>query len=121
MTFKLNQNKSYKYPVVYHYIDDDGITKNCKFKATYKRLSKAERKKALTPAQYDEEAGEKDLSLLEDVLVSWEGVVDEENKEIPYSVENLREIDDQCPEFTAALAFAWLESIKKISEKNSKQ
>lgn len=122
MTFRLNQSKKYKYPVIYHYRDEDGLVKNARFHAFFKRLNKEERQKALSPATEDDNSIEnKDLSLLKDVLVDWSGIEDESGEKIPYSAENLEEIDSDCPEVTSAIAFAWLDSIKKINEKNSNQ
>lgn len=113
MTFKLNQSKSYKYPVLFHYIDEDGVTKNNRFKVAFRRLNKSQREKI--------QEMDGDIDIIKSVLVNWEDVEDENGETIPFSVENLVSIDDECPEFTTAIAYAWADSIKKVSEKNLKQ
>ena len=115
MPFRLNQSKSYKYDVVFNYLDENGYEKKQTFKVKFKRLNKKDRE-AIQSNNYDS-----DTQLLEEFLLDWDGVQDEKGEEIPYTINNLQNIDEDCPELIAAIVYSFYDSHRKMTEKNSKQ
>lgn len=51
MSFKINTSKTFKWPVKFDLVDDNGIIKKCEFKGIFKRLSRSEIITALDSAK----------------------------------------------------------------------
>jgi len=108
VAFVRKKVKTFKWPVTVEEPVDGGTFDASTFDATFKRLGRAEFQKLVDKG---------DVELLEAVLVGWEGVKDEADKEIPFTKATVKEmLDDPC--FTKGVIGAYLASLEGAKAKN---
>lgn len=108
MAFVRKKNATFTWPVTVESPTDGGRFDKETFNAVFKRLGRSEFSKLV-------EAG--DLQLLESVVVGWDGVCDEKDKEIEFSLPELRSLADD-PYWCKGVIKAYLESLEGGQTKN---
>lgn len=108
MAFVRKKDASYSWPVTVEVPSDGGRFDKQTFNAVFKRLGRAEFSKFA-------EAG--DVQLLEAVVVGWDGILDEKDKEVPFSLPELRDLADD-PFWCKGVIKAYLESLEGGQAKN---
>jgi hypothetical protein len=108
MAFIRKKVASYKWPVVVEVPSDGGRFEKQSFDATFKRLGRSE---------FSKLADQGDTQLLEAVLEGWEGILDEDDKAIPFTAANRRELFED-PYFCRGIIKAYLESLEGAQAKN---
>lgn len=111
--FKLSSNTTFKRQVTVVTPTDTGDTKGT-FTAQFRRLPQSRVDEVLTNAV----EGDTDRGLLDEILVSVEGIADAEGNELPSSEETLKAVmDDACAR--VALVASYFDAIqKKNARKN---
>ena len=85
MAFVRKKVKVFTWPVSIEEPADGGTFYTATFDAKFKRVGRKEFQKL----------GEKgELDLLKVIMVGWEGILDEDGKEVPFSLEAMREFSD---------------------------
>ena len=85
MAFVRKKVKIFSWPVSIEEPADGGTFDTATFDAKFKRVGRKEFQKL----------GEKgELDLLKVIMVGWDGILDEEGKEVPFSLEAMREFSD---------------------------
>ena len=112
--FKLSTSDSYKYPVVVEIVDESGRTTKHTFEAHFKRLPQSEIDRLLVASKDD---GIRDEDVVDQVLIGWSGVVDEQGDAMPFNAENVRVVLDICP-VRACVVRAWVDSLTGGRRKN---
>lgn len=108
MAFVRKKSSTFKWPVTVEFPVDGGRFEAESFDAIFKRVGRIEFTKLVDKG---------DTDLIEAVLVGWEGVKDEAEKEIPFTKAALKDLlDDPC--FTRGLVKAYLESLEGAKAKN---
>lgn len=107
MAFIRKKVANYKWPVVAE-IPESGNFERQAFDAVFKRLGRSE---------FKDLADQGDEALLAAVLQGWEGVQDEDGKEVPFTPANRREMAEDTF-FTRAVLKAYLESLEGAQAKN---
>ncbi len=85
MAFIRKKSRTFKWPVNVEEPTDGGTFETSTFDAVFKRVGRAEFAKL-------SEKG--DLDLLKAIVTGWEGISDEAGKDIPFSIEALKEFAD---------------------------
>jgi len=85
MAFVRKKVKTFKWPVTVEEPSDGGTFDSSTFDVVFKRLGRSEFSKL-------SEKG--DLQLLKSVVLGWDGITDEDGKELPFSMEALKEFSD---------------------------
>jgi len=96
MAFVLKQSDSYRWPVSFKLPTDGGKHEKQSFEAEFKRLPQSRIMEIQTQAQRlikaaedgEQMEGISDLSVADEVLVGWSGIVDEDGEEVPFSKAN---------------------------------
>lgn len=108
MAFVRKKVKTFKWPVTVEEPADGGTFDFSTFDATFKRLGRAEFQRLVDKG---------DLELIEAVLVGWEGVKDETEKDIAFTKAALKDLlDDPC--FVRGIIAAYLVSLEGAKAKN---
>jgi hypothetical protein len=108
MAFVRKKSSSFKWPVTVEFPVDGGRFETESFDAVFKRIGRA---------RFTELVDKGDFDLVEAVLEGWEGVKDEDGKDIPFTKASLEDmLDDPC--FTKGLIKAYLESLEGGKAKN---
>lgn len=110
-----SQSPTYRWPVVVEFpAEDGGKFERETFDAEFKRL----------PQDRLREIGEKieaglitDLELLDQVLVGWAGILDEQGEPVPFT-ESARQRILNVALVAQSIVSAWLESLAKGKRKN---
>ena len=125
MAFILKQSSSYSWPVTIRMPADGGKREKQSFEAEFKRLPQSRIAEIQAMAQKlvkAAEAGEQldgisDVSVADEVLVGWSGILDEDGEEVPYSETN-KAILLEVPLMAASLVQAYFASLTDEKQKN---
>jgi hypothetical protein len=85
MAFIRKKVKTFKWPVTVEEPSDGGTFDSSSFDAVFKRVGRKEFSKL-------SEKG--DLQLLQTIMVDWDGITDEDNQPVPFSLATLKEFVD---------------------------
>ena len=108
MAFVRKQVATYKWPVTVEIPADGGKFEKQTFDAVFKRLGRT---------KFSELVDKGDAELLEGVLEGWEGIVDEDGKDIAFTVSTRKDLFDD-PFFCRAVVKAYLQSLEGAPTKN---
>jgi hypothetical protein len=97
---KLGHSKSFWYPVKVKILDENGNEVTYEFKAKFRRMTS----EAVNKVQF-----KKDLELLRENLLGWDGIVDESDQPIPFTEKNKEHVLNLWP-VPPALAKAFMEA-----------
>jgi hypothetical protein len=125
VAFILKQSSSYSWPVTIRMPADGGKREKQSFEAEFKRLPQSRIAEIQAMAQKlvkAAEAGEhlegiSDVSVADEVLVGWSGILDEDGEEVPYSETN-KAILLEVPLMAASLVQAYFASLTDEKRKN---
>jgi hypothetical protein len=125
VAFILKQSSSYSWPVTIRMPADGGKREKQSFEAEFKRLPQSRIAEIQAMAQKlvkAAEAGEQlegisDVSVADEVLVGWSGILDEDGEEVPYSETN-KAILLEVPLMAASLVQAYFASLTDEKRKN---
>jgi hypothetical protein len=125
VAFILKQSSSYSWPVAIRMPADGGKREKQSFEAEFKRLPQSRIAEIQAMAQKlvkAAEAGEQlegisDVSVADEVLVGWSGILDEDGEEVPYSETN-KAILLEVPLMAASLVQAYFASLTDEKRKN---
>ena len=125
MAFVLKQSDSYRWPVSFKLPTDGGKREKQSFEAEFKRLPQSRIMQIQTQAQRLIKAAEdgeqiegiSDLSVADEVLVGWSGIVDEDGEEVPFSKANKAALLE-VPMLAASLIQSYFESLVEEKRKN---
>jgi len=125
MAFVLKQSDSYRWPVSFKLPTDGGKREKQTFEAEFKRLPQSRIMEIQTQAQRLIKAAEdgeqiegiSDLSVADEVLVGWSGIVDEDGEEVPFSKANKAALLE-VPMLAASLIQSYFESLVEEKRKN---
>lgn len=117
MAFVLSQSPHYEWPVEYRTPIDGGKYKPAEFTAEFKRLSQSRLDDIFKGATEDEVD---DDAVIDEVLVGWSGIKDQEGNEFECNEANRRILMD-LPGMRATLLRAYFGSIEGAARKNSKR
>lgn len=125
MTFILSLQDSYFWPVKIE-LPKDGRFEQCTFDAEFKRLPQdrvneimvmAQRLNIAVENKQDLDGLLKDVEIADEVLCGWKGILDDANKQVPFS-ETMKATLLQIPGIAASITQAWVESTVKGKAKN---
>lgn len=108
MAFVRKKSSTFKWPVTVEFPVDGGHFETETFDAIFKRVGRAE---------FTKLADKGDIDLVERVLEGWEGIKDEEGKDIPFTKASLKDMLDD-PYFARAIIKSYLESLEGAKAKN---
>lgn len=125
MAFVLKQSDSYRWPVTFKLPTDGGKREKQSFEAEFKRLPQSRIMEIQTQAQRlikaaedgEQVEGISDLSVADEVLVGWSGIVDEDGEEVPFSKANKAALLE-VPMLAASLIQSYFESLVEEKRKN---
>lgn len=125
MAFVLKQSDSYRWPVSFKLPTDGGKREKQTFEAEFKRLPQSRIMQIQAQAQQLVKAAEdgelvegiSDLSVADEVLVGWSGIVDEDGEEVPFSKANKAALLE-VPMLAASLIQSYFESLVEEKRKN---
>jgi len=125
VAFVLKQSSSYRWPVTIRMPADGGKREKQSFEAEFKRLPQSRIAEIQVQAQKlvkAAEAGEQlegisDVSVADEVLVGWSGILDEDGDEVPYSQTN-KAMLLEVPLMAASLVQAYFASLTDEKRKN---
>jgi hypothetical protein len=108
MAFVLKKVASYKWPVTVETPIDGGKFQKQTFDAIFKKMSRSE---------FNNLVEQGDDALVDQIVEGWEGVTDEDGKEIPFTQKTKKELTDD-PYVMRALITAYADSVMGASQKN---
>lgn len=124
MSFVLKQSDTYTWPIQLILPVDGGRREKHTFDGEFKRLPQSRINEIVKQARKMESVvSDDDDDFLEDqaaareVLVGWSGVVDDDNKEIPFSDKSLGQLLE-IPTIAGQIVRVWFESIEVAKKKN---
>jgi hypothetical protein len=126
MAFVLKQSTSYKWPVSVKLPADGGKFEKQTFDAEFKRLPQARINEIQADVQVRIKAAERnesvdgsisDQSIADELLVGWDGVVDGDGDEVPFSEATKQQLLD-IPTVAAAIIVAYFDSLTGTKAKN---
>ena len=125
MAFVLKQSSSYSWPVTIRMPADGGKREKQSFEAEFKRLPQsriaeiqAQAQKLVKAAEAGEQLdGISDVTVADEVLVGWSGILDEDGDEVPYTETN-KDILLEVPLMAASLVQAYFASLTDEKRKN---
>lgn len=125
MAFVLKQSSSYSWPVTIRMPADGGKREKQSFEAEFKRLPQsriaeiqAQAQKLVKAAEAGEQLdGISDVTVADEVLVGWSGILDEDGEEVPYTETN-KAILLEVPLMAASLVQAYFASLTDEKRKN---
>jgi len=126
MAFVLKQSATYKWPVSFRVPTDGGKYERQSFDAEFNRLPQSRINEIQTEVQARIKAAEKgeaaegdisDISIADEVLAGWDGIVDDEGEEVPYSKTSKTELLN-VPGLAGSIIEAYFESIAGKKTKN---
>lgn len=115
MAFKLKISNTYFVPVTVQYPGANGKPERNSFDVEFKRMNRTQLQDT-----YDKLSKGKirDEDFLEEVIVSWKGLEDEDGNAIAYTAGKLHEISDSLIQFSPSIVRAFFESVETVREKN---
>lgn len=126
MAFVLKQSDSYSWPVSIKLPADGGKRERQTFDAEFKRLPQSRINEIQELVQKQIKATERgeataseisDLSIADEILVGWDGIVDGEGEPVPYSKASKAMLLD-VPMMAGALISVYFESLVEQKRKN---
>lgn len=125
MAFILKQSDSYRWPVSFKLPIDGGKREKQTFEAEFRRLPQsritqiqAEVQKLMKAVEAGEHPdGISDISVAQEVLVGWSGVIDEDGEEVPFSKTSRDALLD-LPTVAASIIQCYFESLVDSKTKN---
>jgi hypothetical protein len=108
MAFVLKKVASYKWPVTVETPIDGGKFQKQTFDAIFKKMSRSE---------FNNLVEQGDDALVDQIVEGWEGITDEDGKEIPFTQKTKKELTDD-PYVMRALITAYADSVMGASQKN---
>lgn len=108
MAFVLKKTASYKWPVKVEIPIDGGKFESQTFDAVFKKMSRS---------TFNDLVDKGDDALIDGILEGWEGVFDENGKEVPFTQKTKKEICDD-PHVVKALIQAYADSVTGVATKN---
>ena len=107
MAFVLKASDSYTWPVVFRQPGNGGKRVKSDFVAEFARLSQTRiaeiQEQAQKRSDGDESQSISDISVADEVLVGWEGIQDENGKDVPFSTKELEEFCEDVDWLKAVL------------------
>jgi len=116
MAFKLNVSTTYKWPIKFAIVNEAGVQETHEFKGVFKRYS---REDLITLNRTDDtdlsqrapaDIIAADVEYLGKFLVGWEGVTDEDGKDLSYCTGNLTKLLVAIPNINSSISNAFFES-----------
>lgn len=107
MPFKVRKISSYEWPVKVQ-VPHNGRFKEETFTGIFKKLSRS---------AFNDLLEQGDDALVQEIMIGWKGIVDEDGEEIEFSDEALREFADD-PFFLRGLITSFTESLTGAQAKN---
>ena len=126
LAFVLNQSDNYSWPVSIRLPADGGKREKQTFEAVFKRLpqsrineiqAEVQRRVKATEAGEELKDGISDISLADEILVGWTGVVDGDGEEVAFSKAMKAQLLD-VPMLASAIIEAYFESLVEQKRKN---
>ena len=122
MALVLKDSDSYSWPIVYRQPVSGGRREKQEFEAEFKRLPQSRINQIQDLAQKvidkDPDAAEiSDVSIADEVLVGWDGIVDSDGEEIPYSKGTKAQLLE-LPMMAGTLIEAYFTSLVEEKRKN---
>ena len=108
MAFVLKKTASYKWPVTVETPIDGGKFEKQTFDAVFKKMSRS---------TFNDLVDKGDDALVDGILEGWDGIKDEEGKEIAFTQKNKKELCDD-PYVMKALIQAYADSVIGAPAKN---
>jgi len=108
MAFVRKKSSTFKWPVTVEFPVDGGRFESESFDASFKRIGREEFSKLVDKS---------DADLVHAVLQGWEGVKDEDGKDIPFTKAALKDMLDD-PYFAKGIVKAYLETLEGAKAKN---
>jgi hypothetical protein len=108
MAFVLKKTASYKWPVTVETPIDGGKFDKQTFEAVFKKMSRS---------AFNDLVEQGDDALIDSILEGWDGISDEDGKEIPFTVKTKKLLTDD-PYVVRALISAYADSITGAPAKN---
>jgi hypothetical protein len=108
MAFVLKKTASYKWPVTVETPVDGGKFDKQTFDAVFKKMSRS---------AFNDLVDKGDDALIDGILEGWDGIKDEEGKEIPFTQKTKKELCDD-PYVIKALIQAYADSVTGAPAKN---
>jgi hypothetical protein len=126
MAFVLKQSATYSWPVPFKVPTDGGKYEKQTFDAEFKRLPQSRINEIQTEVQARIRSAEKgeafesdisDISIADEVLAGWAGVVDDEGEEVPFSATSKAQLLN-IPGLAGSIIEAYFESVAGKKLKN---
>lgn len=126
MAFVLKQSSSYKWPVSVKLPADGGKFEKQTFDAEFKRLPQVRINEIQADVQVRIKAAERnesidgaisDQSIADELLLGWDGVIDADGDEVPFSEATKQQLLD-IPTVAAAIVIAYFDSLTGTKVKN---
>jgi hypothetical protein len=126
MAFVLKQSATYSWPVPFKVPTDGGKYEKQTFDAEFKRLPQSRINEIQTEVQARIRSAEKgeafesdisDISIADEVLAGWTGVVDDEGEEVPFSTTSKAQLLN-IPGLAGSIIEAYFESVAGKKLKN---
>ena len=126
MAFVLKQSATYKWPVTFRVPADGGKYEKQTFDAEFRRLSQSRINEIQLEVQARIKAAEKgdpvgtdisDMSIADEVLAGWSGVVDGDGEEVPFGQASKAELLN-VPGLAGSIIEAYFESLAGKKTKN---
>lgn len=108
MAFVLKKTASYKWPVTVETPIDGGKFEKQTFDAVFKKISRS---------TFNELLEKGDDALVEGILEGWDGIKDEDGKEVPFTQKTKKEVCDDHY-IMKALVQAYADSVTGVLTKN---
>jgi len=114
MGFRLDLSGTYKWPVTVEIPVDNGRHERQKFDGEFKRITQSRIREI---GQLIDSGEITDVDLCKEVFVNWEGIEDDEGKELKFSQAKLKQLLD-VPMVATAISKAFFDSIAGAKRKN---
>jgi hypothetical protein len=108
MAFVLKKTASYKWPIKVEIPVDGGKFETQTFDAVFKKMSRS---------AFNKTVDEGDDALIDAILQGWDGIKDEDGKDIPFTESALTQLLE-IPTVAGQIVRAWFESLEVAKRKN---
>ena len=123
MAFILKQSDTYSWPITLVLPVDGGRREKHTFDGEFRRLPQSRINQIVKLARKTDAGYLDDDEILDDqeaateLLVGWSGVVDDDNEEIPFSADKLKQLLE-IPTIAGQIVRVWFDSIEVAKKKN---
>lgn len=114
----LGKSESYKWPVKFEEAADGGRFDKFEIEVEFKRLSTS-RRDELAVALSGNDGSMTDQMIVDEVVVGWGKVKDENDNPLPFSAANLRIVIEQNPALRPAIVKAFFDSLAPSSARKN--